>query len=100
MSQNKPKQTHNFPVKRVVFFGTVFICIVSSLLLHVWYRLRVIEMGYEIAQVLGEQRELNQINRRLKIEISRLTSVDRVKAYAAKNQLRVPRADEVILISQ
>ena len=49
-------------------------------LAHVWLRLQVVHLGYELATTSKLQSQLEQENRELKVELATLTSPERLAA--------------------
>ncbi|HEX2385470.1 MAG TPA: cell division protein FtsL, partial [Candidatus Binatia bacterium] len=56
--------------------------LVAVALLHVWLRLQVVHMGYVLATATKLQRQLEQENRELKVELATVTSPQRLEAMA------------------
>jgi len=53
------------------------------LAVYVWCRLQCFEMGYAVSHEAKERARLMEVNRKLQVELSRLTSLDRVEAVAS-----------------
>lgn len=49
-------------------------------LAHVWLRLQVVHLGYELSTTSKLQNQLEQENRELKVELATLTSPERLQA--------------------
>src|SRR5690242_3593367 len=56
--------------------------LVAVALLHVWLRLQVVHMGYALATASKLQRQLEQENRELKVELATLASPQRLETMA------------------
>jgi len=68
-------------------------------LLHVWLRLQVVHMGYALATATKLQRQLEQENRELKVELATLTSPQRLEAMArARLGMTQPQRGQVVIL--
>ena len=76
----------------------MFIFIVE-LLFYTWCRVQNVQHGYEISREAHNQKQLTAYQNKLKIELARLKSPDRI-AQIAKQQLGLimPTTDKTILI--
>ena len=73
--------------------------LVGAVLVHVWLRLQVVQMGYVLSTTSKLQSRLEQENRELKIEFATLTSPDRLEAQARQRLgLRSPEKGQVIVL--
>ncbi|MBI5747121.1 MAG: cell division protein FtsL [Nitrospirae bacterium] len=73
--------------------------IILMVFLYVWTHIDIINRGYEIEGLLARKKELEKANKVLTIEISSLTSLDRIEKRA-KNELGLskPEPGQVIII--
>jgi cell division protein FtsL len=62
------------------------ILIFGGILAYLAYQVHVVNMGYEISQMEKEKKELERLHTELQIEISSLSSLDRIE-HIAVNQL-------------
>ena len=77
----------------------LFLLVTSTFVFHVWSRLYVFRLGYEIYQQDKVSRELLEESRRLNLEIASLKSPSRLEAIARQElNLRPPRADQVVMV--
>ncbi|HEY1265883.1 MAG TPA: cell division protein FtsL [Candidatus Binatia bacterium] len=73
--------------------------LVAIALLHVWLRLQVVHMGYALATATKLERELEQENRELKVELATLTSPQRLEAMArARLGMGQPQRGQVVVL--
>jgi cell division protein FtsL len=73
--------------------------LVAVALLHVWLRLQVVHMGYALATATKLQRQLEQENRELKVELATLTSPQRLEAMArARLGMTQPQRGQVVIL--
>lgn len=73
--------------------------LVAVALLHVWLRLQVVHMGYVLATATKLQRQLEQENRELKVELATLTSPQRLEAMArARLGMTQPQRGQVVVL--
>ncbi len=80
---------------RRVFLALV---IVSSLLLYVGEKVKIVRLGYQTEVLEREKRELERANRSLLIEVSSLSSPARIEEIAIKRLGMVRPAKENIVI--
>ena len=66
------------------------------ILLYLWCRLTVVNLGYEISQLNMEYRQALEENRRLKIEVAGLKSPKRIEPIAIKMGLQYPTKEQII----
>lgn len=77
----------------------VFLVVTSTFVFHVWSRLYVFRLGYQIYQQDKVKREFLEENRRLNLEIAGLKAPSRLEAIARNElKLRPPRADQIVLM--
>ena len=82
---------------KIVGVGAVVTVICSVLMFHVWNRYRITHMGYEIARVTKEHRDLVEQNRKLSIEVAvqgrteRMTEVARARFVRRLRRGTAPR---------
>lgn len=81
-------------------FRRVFLLllIVSSLLLYVGGKVKIVRLGYQTEVLEREKRELERANRSLLIEVSSLSSPARIEEIAIKRLGMVRPAKENIVI--
>ncbi len=87
--------------RRRHFLGLALLalCLVGVALLHVWLRLQVVHMGYELSTTSKLQNQLEQENRELKVELATLTSPDRLEAMARKRLgLAPPEKGQIVIL--
>jgi len=72
---------------------------IAFALFFVWSNYNGVQMGYEIARLQRERSELVDLNRKLKLELANLTSLDRLERVAKEELgLIAPRPDQVQVI--
>jgi cell division protein FtsL len=72
---------------------------VVILLLHVWLRLQVVQLGYALSSTAKLQAHLEQEQRELKIELRTLSAPDRLEAMARQRLgLAAPEKGQVIVL--
>lgn len=75
------------------------LCLSAVALLHVWVRLRVIQLGYALATASKVHSHLEQENRELKLELATLTSPERLQRMAKERLgLTEPEKNQVIIL--
>jgi cell division protein FtsL len=61
-------------------------------------RLEVTQEGYRLSELRAQQRDLEERNRRLRLEVAELSSHERLRAIAAKDGLGPPPAGHVMVL--
>ena len=75
--------------------------LVSAAIGHVWVRLRIVRMGYELSREATRAGRLERLHQKLSVEHSLLRSPQRIEELARRKlQLRSPKPGEVQLIRQ
>ena len=74
-------------------------CLVGLALFHVWLRLQVVRLGYVLSTTSKLQRQLEQENHELQLELATLTSHDRLeKSVRARLGLREAEKGQVVVL--
>ena len=76
----------------VVFLVAVTVALTAAAVAHVWVRLRVIHLGYQISRASVEEQQLVEQNKRLKIEAAVLRQPGRIEQIA-RERLGMQRPD-------
>jgi cell division protein FtsL len=79
--------------RRFFFVGLSALALIGVVLVHVWLRLQVVQMGYALSTISKLQGRLEQENRELKVELATLTSPERLEALA-RNRLGLVTPDK------
>ena len=73
--------------------------LVLFVLAHVWLRLQVVHLGYELSSTSKLQNQLEQENRELKVELATLTSPERLEATVRSRLGMVePATGQVVIL--
>ena len=85
--------------KNLFYTLALVLLVVSLLVLFVWSRLEVINLGYRISQVDKTQKELLRVNRELKLETSSLKSPSRLEKIGRENlNLFPPEPKQIVMV--
>jgi cell division protein FtsL len=79
--------------RRFFIVGLSALALIGVVLIHVWLRLQVVQMGYALSTISKLQGRLEQENRELKVELATLTSPERLEALA-RNRLGLVTPDK------
>ena len=83
----------------LLLFTLLMLFLIGGSLFHVWSRIQVIQLGYEISNALKEGRTLAEANKKLRLEIATLKSYGRIEKIAVEELgMTKPRPDQVIVI--
>jgi cell division protein FtsL len=95
-SKARPKR---IKLNRLVLFTLLMLFFIGGSLFHVWSRIQVIRLGYEISNALKEEKALTETNKRLRLEIATLKSYGRIEKFAVeKLRMAKPKPEQVIVI--
>ena len=83
----------------LILFSLLSLFLIGGSLFYVWSRIQVIQLGYEISNVLKEERALTEANKKLRLEIATLKSYARIEKFAVEElSMSKPKPDQVIVI--
>jgi cell division protein FtsL len=73
--------------------------LLAMALAHVWLRLQVVHMGYALSTASKLERELEQENRELKVELATLISPQRLESMArTRLGMNQPQRGQVVIL--
>ena len=84
--------------RRFVVVGVAAFALIGVVLIHVWLRLQVVQMGYVLSTLSKLQGRLEQENRELTVELATLTSPERLEALARNRLGLVPPAKGQVVV--
>ena len=85
--------------RRFFLVGFSALALIGVVLVHVWLRLQVVQMGYALSTISKLQGRLEQENRELRVELATLTSPERLEALArSRLGLVTPDKGQVIVL--
>jgi len=80
-------------------FIFLMLFLIGGSLFHVWSRVQLIHLGYEVSNALKEGRTLAEANKRLQVEIATLKSYGRIEKIATEELgMTKPRPEQMIVI--
>lgn len=83
------------PYRGVIFWVLILTVFIGQLMIHTWSRMQCVRIGYEISREMENHQKLLEIQNRLKIEIARLRSPERISRIArSKLELVTPSPDQ------
>jgi cell division protein FtsL len=83
----------------LLLFTLFMVFLIGGSLFHVWSRIQLIQLGYEISNALKQGRALTETHKKLQLEIATLKSYGRIEEIAIKEiGMTKPRPDQVIVI--
>jgi len=95
-----PRKRRRRGLGKVVGALVATLVVVALLLVHVWSRYRVLNLGYELSELSQEREGLLEENRRLRIELRILTRSDRLEPLAERQLgLIRPRHDQLFYVT-
>jgi cell division protein FtsL len=82
-------------LRMVVFWVLILALFIGELLVHTWSRLQCVRIGYEISREMETHQKLLEIQNRLKIELARLKTPERISSIArSRLELVIPTPDQ------
>ena len=89
----KRAKGHTFKI--VAFWILILLVFICQLLVYTWSRVQCVHIGYEISREMENHQKLIEIQNRLKIELARLRSPERISKIArSKLELVIPSPDQ------
>ncbi len=83
----------------LILFTLVMLFFIGGSLFHVWSRIQVIRLGYEISNAMKEEKALTETNKRLRLQIAMLKSYGRIEKFAVEElRMAKPKPEQVIVI--
>lgn len=83
----------------LLLFILVLFVFIGGCLFYVWSRIQVIQIGYKISNEIARGKELEQKNKKLKLEIAMLKSYSRIEKIAVEELKMIKlNHNQVILI--
>jgi len=83
----------------LVLFILLMLFFIGGSLFYVWSRIQVFQLGYEISNVLKEERALTEANKKMRLEIATLKSYARIEKLAVEElRMAKPKPEQVIVI--
>jgi cell division protein FtsL len=94
--ENRKKGSVRNRFRALVFTLLVITVLIAVTLFFVWSRLRVVDLGYKTSRALKEQKELVEVNKKLRIERETLMSPKRIESYARERLgMREPQEHQI-----
>src|SRR5512132_264134 len=85
--------------RRHLGVGLLIVVFLGVVLVHVWLRLQVVQMGYVLSTASKLQSRLEQENSELKVEMATLTTRDRLDEMARRRLgLKPPQKGQVVVL--
>lgn len=77
----------------------IILLVIAGLILYVGGKVKIVRLGYQIEALEREKKELERVNRSLRIEASSLSSPARIEEIATKRlgMIRPPKENVVIV---
>lgn len=83
----------------LILFAALMFFFIGGSLFYVWSRIQVLQLGYEISNVLKAERALIEANKKLRLEIAILKSYGRIEKLAVEElKMTKPKPEQVIVI--
>ena len=76
------RQRNRSPRARALALFAVTAFFTTAALAHVWVRLQVVRLGYQISQETDREKRLQQVHRKLQVERALLRSPERLERLA------------------
>jgi|UniRef100_A0A7C5AM13 cell division protein FtsL len=102
LSRNRKLRVETNPWSRTL--GRLLLFLLVGLtcicLLGAWVNLKLTALNYEISRARETQKQLMEINRKLRVELSHLTSISRLEKLAESYAMGPPRPGQVVKLLQ
>jgi len=84
--------------RQVVLIAVLFLIFMSSGIGYVWSNFEGTQIGYDLSRLQKRERELNELHRKLKLELAFLTSPQYLETTARDAGLHPAEPEQVILV--
>ncbi len=92
---NAGKRPAGHTLKILIFWVLMLSVFMGQLLIYTWSRVQCVRVGYEISREMENHQKLIEIQNRLKIELARLRSPERISKIArSKLELVIPSPEQ------
>jgi len=100
ISRNRKVRTQESPWGKAVVVCLVLaaVGITCMCLFWAWSNLHSTTLNYQISQALETQKELLDLNRKLRVELSNLTAIARLEELAATYEMGPPTSGQVVKV--
>lgn len=78
--------------------GVVAALLLAGVLLHVWHRVQVIQLGYQIEQLQRQKKALERVHHALQIEVAALSAPHRIEKVARRLRMRPLHRQQVVVV--
>lgn len=76
----------------------LFIWLLLSSFVYVWSTMQVVQLGYRLSEAHQVHARLLDDNRKLHLELARLSAPERVEEIATRLGLRHPSKDQIVVL--
>ncbi|MBW2366937.1 MAG: cell division protein FtsL [Deltaproteobacteria bacterium] len=98
--RNVKKKPGSFLTPQMIRLGIFLMALfIGELLSYTWCRVQYTRTGYELSREMQEHRQLTAVEKKLKIELARLRSPERLAKLAKRHMgLNMPTSQQVMVI--
>jgi cell division protein FtsL len=97
--ENSRSRRKGIKLNSLILFTLLILVFTGGALFYVWSRIQAIQLGYEISNVLKEEKVLTEANKKLRLEIATLKSCARIERFATEElRMAKPKPEQVIVI--
>ena len=87
------------PQQPIAVWILLLVVLIMEMLLYTWSRVQCLRLGYGISAAIEKQRDMQQLQNNLKIELARLKSPERITKIARERLgLRPPKPEQTVII--
>jgi cell division protein FtsL len=99
LARQKIRRDTDEPAKDFVYMICMGLLIMTAFIMALWVRIYFLEIGYRISSAHRTGEELQQENKKLKIERAALSAPSRLELIAShKLGMHVPRNDQMVIL--
>ena len=101
IARNRKVRTQESPWGKVLVAGLILITmgIISTSLFWAWSNLQSTTLNYQISQAQETQKQYLELNRKLRVEYSNLTSIARLERLAENYEMGPPAPGQVVKVT-
>jgi len=100
LSRQKGRRDTDESARDFVYMIFMGLLIMTAFFVFLWVRIYFLEIGYRISSAHRTGEELQQINKKLKIERAALSAPSRLELIATnKLGMKIPRNDQMVILT-
>lgn len=84
--------------RQLLLITLILLLLVGSSISYVWSSFEGTQIGYSLSQLHQRELELNELNKKLKLELSTIKSAQNLERKARRLGLREPLPEQIVIL--